>query len=494
MMQFSFRRKKKIITALEIDNDWLKVVQAQPSAKEKKISKIVAEKISSLQDKEISQTLRKLSKELEINSNLLVLSVPHHLVAIRNLELPSTNPAEIKDMVELQVGKQTPFAKEEIIYDYQILSTNAEGYSRVMLAIVHQDVVGRYFKLLEAAGLKTEKIALSSDGLLGWCRFACKDQATDEPYALIKLNYDNSEFVVILKNKLIFCRNISVRFSQSQDLINEGIKKFIEEINYSTYAYQNEMIEAEIAKIIITGPEMLVEKLNEVILKEKLNLSAEIIPQFKNIPEIKGVLDEYEANGKNISTSCLLGLCLSFPEQKMNLIPQQLRIEKGVRERGRDLYLFGTYLVFILVTISSVFLGRMYNKEQHLAQLEQQITQMQEKVDKLDSMTEEIEVIERRILTKGFSMNFLYEIHKDISPEIYLTTISFDGKDHLTLRGTSNTMSEIFKFCSALEGSQYFQNVKTKYATTRKEEGKEITDFEIVCPLDASLKEQLIEK
>ncbi|GAI08673.1 unnamed protein product, partial [marine sediment metagenome] len=145
------KRKKRLITVLEINGDWLKVVQAELHGKARKISRVVTEKIASPSDKEISQRIANLAKELEINSDFLVVSLPHQLAAVRNLELPSANPAEIKDMVQLQVGKQTPFTKEEIIYDYQILDTNEEGYSRVMLAIVHRDVIRRYFKILEDA-------------------------------------------------------------------------------------------------------------------------------------------------------------------------------------------------------------------------------------------------------------------------------------------------------------------------------------------------------
>jgi hypothetical protein len=34
----------------------------------------------------------------------------------------------------------------------------------------------------------------------------------------------------------------------------------------------------------------------------------------------------------------------------------------------------------------------------------------------------------------------------------------------------------------------YFHNVKSKYATKRKVEDKEVTDFEIDCPLDDKYK------
>lgn len=477
-------RKQKNITALEMDNNWLKIVQAGVFAKERKINKIIVEKIASLPDDAVIKRISDLSKETKIDSNFLIVSVPHHFVAIKNLELPSTNPTEIKDMIELRVGKLTPFIKEEIIYDYQILDTTTEGYSRVMLVIIQRVVVERYFKILEGSGLKTERIGLSSEGLLDWSRFAYKQSEADRPYALIDVDYDTSDFEVILKDKLMFSRNISAGFLQSTGKMDEWQQKFIEEIKHSIYAYQNEMIDKEIGKIVISGAEMLIMDLNKTFLEDRFGLPVEIIPPSKNIPITKEALDSYNAGIRNTSTSALFGLALTYGEQKINLIPQELRIEKGVKERGRDLYLLGIYLVFILVAASSIFLGRIYNKERYLDQLRQEALKIQEKVGRLEDMMDETRVIKERSRTKNVSLNFLYEIHRVISPEIYLMSISFDGKDHLILRGTSNTMSEVFKFIDALEDSKYFQNVKTKYATTHRVKGKELTDFEIICPLE----------
>ncbi|MFA7294685.1 MAG: PilN domain-containing protein, partial [Candidatus Omnitrophota bacterium] len=152
-------------------------------------------------------------------------------------------------------------------------------------------------------------------------------------------------------------------------------------------------------------------------------------------------------------------------------------------EKGKDLYLMGILLVFILVAVSGVFLGRMYNKERYLGQLKQRLTEIQDKTKELNSMVRGIETIKDRVYTRGMSLNLLYEVHKAITPEMHLVSMSFDGKETLTLRGQSNEMSEVFSFVSKLEESSYFQNVKTKYATKRKEGDKEITDFEISCPL-----------
>ncbi len=483
------RKKKKAITALQIDSHWLKIVQVELfTGREKRVTRIAIKEISSLSDDAIAKTISDLSRELKIDSRFLIISIPRHFATTRNLELPSTNPAEIRDMIELQIGKHTPYTRDEVISDYQMQDSSAEGYSRVMLVIVRRDIVERYLKILEGAGLKSERISLSSEGLLNWLCFAYKQGDVDRPYALIDVDYDISDFEVILKDKLIFSRNISGGFLQSIGKMDQWQRKFIEETKHSIYAYQNEMIDKEISKIMISGADMLIMNLDEAVLEDRFGLPVEIISPSKNIPMTKEALDSYNAGTRNTSISALFGLALTMDKQKINLIPQELQIEKGVKERGKDLYRLGIYLVFILVTISSIFLGRIYNKERYLSRLRQEARRVQEKVDRLENMMDETRVMKKRFRTKNISLNLLYEIHRVISPEIYLMSISFDGENRLTLRGTSSSMSEIFKFINSLEDSRYFQNVNTKYATKHKVKGKELTDFEVICPLERTLE------
>jgi len=127
----------------------------------------------------------------------------------------------------------------------------------------------------------------------------------------------------------------------------------------------------------------------------------------------------------------------------------------------------------------------MYNKERYLKwDLQQRLNEIQGKVDGLSARIREIELIKERMRKGNLSLNLIHDIHSVILPEIHMFSINFNGKDRLIIRGSSRTMSAVFKFVNGLEGSEYFQNVKTKYATSRKVKDQEVTDFEIVCPLE----------
>jgi len=480
------KKSKKRITAIEIGDNWLKIAQVDASKKEKMVSKIIIKNITSFSDNQIAKEISDLSSEIKIDASLLTVAVPHYIAAIRNLEFPSRDPAEIKDIIELQVGKLTPFTKDEIVYDSQILESSAEGYSRVIVAIVQKDTIERCLRVLEKTGLKADRIALSSEGLLDWTKLVCKHEDEDKrPCAVVDIGNKISDFEVILKGKFIFSRNISIGADHLADDFMQWEEKFIAEINNAIYAYQNEMLDSQIGKVVICGAEILTQRLDEIALRKKLDIPVEVFPPFMNMPATKEFLQEYDRNIalKEVSVTAVCGLALAFKEQKINLIPQEIKMEKAVRERGKDLYRLGINLVFILVIISSIFLGRIYNKELYVGQLTQKTRSLQSRVEKLDNMVEEIKVIRERRSRRNNALEVIYAVHKVIPPEIYLLSVNFDGRERLAIRGTSENMSEVFRLVSSLEDTKHFQNVKTKYATKRKAGDKELTDFEIVCPL-----------
>ncbi len=479
------QKQEQVTTVFQLDSNWLRLIQVKTLKHEKKISMIKAVEITSLTDESIALKISSLASELEINSRYLILSIPRHFTTTRNLDLPSANPLEIKDMIELQIGKQTPYASDEVIKDYQILGSNADGYSRVLLVIVHRDIVDRYFKILDSAGLKVQKVSFSSEGLLSWKNLVFREKPPAEKvHILIEVDYDTSDFEVVLNDKLVFGRSISLGFSQIPGQLEIWQKKFVEEINHSIYAYQNEIMGKEIDKIIISRPRLVGDSLDKAVLEKEFGSPVEIIDQFQDVPMTEEGVSSYNNLVRtDLSFASLIGLGLPVGEHKIDLVPQEHQIGKAVKEKGKDLYIMGILLVFILVAFSGVFLGRMYNKEHYLGQLKQRLNEIQNKTKELNGMIRGIETIKDRVYTRGLSLNLLYEVHKVVSPEIHLVSISFDGKENLTLRGESNEMSEVFNFVNKLEESAYFQNVKSKYATKHKVEDKEITEFEISCPL-----------
>jgi len=162
-----------------------------------------------------------------------------------------------------------------------------------------------------------------------------------------------------------------------------------------------------------------------------------------------------------------------------------------MKKRGRELYVMGILMAFILIFTSIIFLEKIYTKEHYLDQLKTEMSSIGEKANELEVMKQRLQLIDSRTNADGSVLNAIYEIYKIISPEIHLLSLSFDGKYNVGLRGSSNEMSEVFKFVNELEKSECFENVRTKYVSKNKVEGQEVADFEIICPLNRSVQRAL---
>src|SRR3989338_9111450 len=96
-------------------------------------------------------------------------------------------------------------------------------------------------------------------------------------------------------------------------------------------------------------------------------------------------------------------------------------------------------------------------------------------------MRKHISLVEERLSAQRRSINVLHEIAKLTQRDIYFTNINIEERNQTTLQGRADVMSNVFSFVTTLEGSPYFENVKTTYTTTKKEKGEEYTRFEIIC-------------
>lgn len=491
-MKFPFIKGKKVVTILEIDDNWLKLVQTDILQRQRKVTRVVVKNINNMSEDDLGKMVKDLCKEFKVDTNHFIVSVPSNFASIRNPEFPSIDPTEIKDMIELQIGKQTPYSINEIVSDYQISYASPDGYSRLMLVIVHRDIIDRYSRIIEKSGLKLERITLSSEGALNWCTLTHADsKLKDTAFLLIDVDYSVSNLIVILNNKIIFNRSISLGVFQSAQDIDKWQKDFIEEVNRSIYAYNNEVVNKDIGKIVIGGSERITAKFNDNLLKDSFNLPVEILGQFKNIAATGETLDLYGGDIKDTSISSLIGLGLKHEKQSINLIPQEIKIERAMKKRGRELYVMGILMAFILIFTSIIFLEKIYTKEHYLDQLKTEMSSIGEKANELEVMKQRLQLIDSRTNADGSVLNAIYEIYKIISPEIHLLSLSFDGKYNVGLRGSSNEMSEVFKFVNELEKSECFENVKTKYVSKNKVEGQEVADFEIICPLNRSVQRAL---
>ena len=478
----------KSTVVIEIGNDWLKLLENKTSLSEKSSVKVSCVKLVQIEES-VSLTVSKIFKNLDINTQSVITYIPRHLVTARILEFPTIDPQEISDIVNLQVAKQTPYSKEEIISAHKIIGSEREGYAKVILAIARRNLINERIEVLEKANLRVEKVLLSSEGVYSWFKMAYANELKLESQAIGIMDIDSnySDFIVIRKGALVFTRNILIGANQLLTEPGKWQDTFVEELKRSIELYQNEEKGTKVIKIFLSGASANIKYLDRAI-NTKLDIFTEITDPLKNLHAANELNVLREEKFKFVSFSSLIGIAMGREQLKLDLTPAELRIQKQMEDKRKQLTLTGVLFTSIIMAMSLIFSINIYNKNAYLTELKKRASEIGSQASDIEKMRTRIELVKGRLDANGASLNMLEEIYKLTPREVYFTNIDIVERKETILKGRANAMSDVFKFVTSLESSPCFENVKATRTTTKKEKDGEYTEFDIVCTYESEDK------
>lgn len=491
-MAQSFLKKsfKSPVVVVEIGNDWLKILEYNPAHKGGLVTRVSLVKLVQIKEP-VTIALSKAFKNLKLSKQNIIVCIPRHLVTIRILEFPSTDPKEINDMVTLQVGKQTPYSREEIIFSYRPIQVEREGYTKVMLVIVRKNIVNARVESLQKAGIEVDKVVVSSEGVFNWFNSSYSSEVTKSTDGIILLDVDSnySDFIVIHKGQFSYTRNILIGANHLLDEAEKWTDKFIEEVAHSMELYHNEERDVKIGKVFLSGAAKNIAGLGSS-LSTQLSLPMELADPFHRIKMHSSIRVFKEGECVYVSPSPLLGISIRKGDLLLDLTSGDLRLQKEMEFKRKQITLMGMLGAAIVMVGSLVLLVAIYTKNIYLTQVKKQIARIEKEAGYVERMRKHIDLVEGRLDAKQRSINVLHEVHKLTPKEIYFTNINIEEKKRVILQGRAQATSTVYEFVGTLEDSPFFEEVTNTYATKKKEKGEEFTKFEIICMFE---KDELVE-
>ena len=468
---------------IEIGELWLKIASASEIKKGRsKLTHLFAEPIQGLSAVEVSQKILSFTQQHALKPSKVLISFPTQHLTARILSLPSTDPKEIADIVELQAVKQTPYSREEITSGFRILGSDAAGYSRIFLAIAHRDTASQYFQAAEMALLLPERITPSIEGLRLWAQKAVSPApvATDELTLLLDVDAAATEFVILKGTQFLFGRSLGVGGLQLQQ--GAGVEtEFLREVTRTLEAGGDDFQSTKVARILITGASDAIKTV-AALLSRELNLPSEIIPAFGPWPDrISPKLSE-EISGKPVSFSSLTGHLLSNEVSPVNLMPPEVRMRKQLEERAKELAFMGTLFLTLVMLGSMIAFEKIYKRNSYLDFLKKEYEEIRISAEEVEKLVGKMNLAEEQISGGSGFLEVMNDINDLVPENIILTSVQYSGRDrNVVLRGLSPEMSAVFQFLSTLEAAPYLEMVKTRNVTKRKVEDQELSEFEIVA-------------
>ena len=114
-----------------------------------------------VQEGQRASLINRFVSEHQVNRERVFVSIPREKVVVRFLRLPMATKENLRKVIEYEAPKYTPFDKEDIYFDYQILQEDRE-WLQLIVVFVKKEELDPYLSSLKKMGISPESIQISS--------------------------------------------------------------------------------------------------------------------------------------------------------------------------------------------------------------------------------------------------------------------------------------------------------------------------------------------
>ena len=225
----------------EIEDDQFKFCKA-----EFKEGKFSISKLGVFERPFQSSVLKELQGILSEIERPVIFAVPRRKVSVHYHSFPSQREEEINQMARFQALRQFPYRELSVVHSAYILKKIPDGYSKVALTVVGEDILSRYLEDVKSFILP-DKITVNSLGVFGFYKMARPGRDA----VVIDLDNRFSNLCVIGEGKLLFCREINKGFYSIRD---NGIDSWLDEVRHSVNSFNKERLYKNIEDLAVVGP------------------------------------------------------------------------------------------------------------------------------------------------------------------------------------------------------------------------------------------------
>ena len=468
------------LTLLALDGQWLKLLHLEGPPRARRLLKAMALPVQGLSSGEVDEKLREFCAAEGLAPREVFVANPSHLCTVRLFSLPSIDAKEIRDIVELQAEKHTPYAKDEILMDFKVIERDRAGYSKVLLVIAHQDVVHRAVQLVQRFGWMLERVGCELEGLVSWFRLA-KRNAVGGPGVSLVVDVDGhtTMLVVIQNGQTQFQRSLDTGVEQLERDPAQAGTRLLGELQRSVEALEVEGITGKVQELILTGAVERLEAL-KAQLEQGLGVPVSLVSPWQGC-EISDAVRETLAHLPDVSFASLLGLCADHGT--IDLTPQATKLGQAFEERAKALVLLGVQFMGALLLACFLLMSRDYKAKQYYRTLQQLHEAVAPEAVRIEQGLQQLEFVEEQLRHRGELLRVVDALVKISPPEVEWRSVTFTKGESVVLNGTSDQLPNVYEFAAGVTASPLFDDAETRRITKRREGEKDVTDFELRCPL-----------
>lgn len=470
------------IYGFEFEDEHLKIVRLRLTQLKREVAQVARLEIKGLSETDLSALVRRtvLTWGLSPNAKTYLL-VPLSAVITRSIEIPSRDPQEIREIMNLQASRHTPYTRAEIIIDMIHLGVVRDNYTKVLLIIVPKEVVSRQTLILERAGLRLDRVLFGPEGAAMAASKMLGADHSDQTIGLVHMDSSFTTFSIIQKGRVLFVRGIPLGSMALSDERDAYADRFTDELQKSLEGYSADEMGPAPKSLVLTGAAAQSQEFDDLFL-ETFHLPVKhqsYIGSVAMSAEAKSAAEQ----AKRVSYFQTIAPLLLHDRVRVDLTTDERKLKIALEKRARQMMWTGVMALVILSLIFSNLALNVYVKKAYFARLEARYKPVREEARDLEKAFAKIKAVKGYLAERGRSLEALTSLYETAPLDVRLSAIKYDEGGKMSIKGTSSVMASVFAFVANLEQSQRFTGVKTKYVTSRSEKGVDVADFEITCQL-----------
>ena len=450
------------------------------------IEGMAVEDVAKKTDSDIVQTLSLYCQAQKITPTQALCLIPSKQFIFKNVDIPSTEKEEVAKIIDLQAGRFTPYARDEIVIDFVCLDSLVQHFTSVLLFIINRKIADRLVSIFQEARIQIDKVVVASDCMATTYIKSAKDTSLRGALGGLHIGEEYSELTVIDGDRVVFVRNIPVGAGSLKKNLEQARSNFIQELNRSISAYHDQGVGKPIHRLLMTGCTENAGSIEEDFKRVgsahagKIEVASFDYRKYFNANE--SVMEI--VNQANQFSFFELFSVLAYSEQtKADLTPPELKLRRRVREASREILGFGILIMSIILLASLIMGSKIYFRRVINQRLDGVSQKYGEEAKRLEIVSTKNRIVKKLIESRGKELMVLNVINGFIGDDLYLSQVNYDSEGHVSVAGTAASMSRVFSFVTQLMQSNYFSKVETKETKSRKEGKQDVADFLIECVL-----------
>ena len=447
----------------------LRLALADGSGSRSRLRAIDAQPITAPGD--LGRVLRGMLETHRVSPRHVISVIPREQVITRVVKFPTTQPAELAQMVELYAKAQLPYPREQAVFDFHVVSQH-EGFSTVAIVACQRDVVDRQLAVLREAGITTVFLTVSSWGVLGWFRRLAVASSANEPSLVVNVDDNRADLVLVGEGRILSSRSVGQGVHDWEALGETG-ELLALEIERSRAAIRKELPGTEVLSFILTGLGPLSQWSEQIA--RRLGVSVKAIDGRQPFTEWAAPLVS------PISPVVVGGLACTDTRALLNLSPAEMRVHVRHRQQVKELVMVSALLLAVLTLGSGLLTLEISRQRQMAIQLGRILVQVEPSAKQIREKTRSAQLVGSVLDERRRLATTLAGVFRITPASIALEALNFERpRDELTLRGSAGSTQEVLEYIKQLEALEGITGVQLKYSTRRSTPTGERTDFELV--------------